>query len=124
MKRDRTWLNLLLGLVLLVQGLAVAAAPRGVASRAPAATEAASMPAHCPDMAAPGEASDPAGPSCCDASCPDMTTCALGHSAAAITIGPIGIRPADTFGTSPPGPFPLARAPGSPLRPPNPLLHA
>jgi hypothetical protein len=124
MKRDRTWLNLLLGLVLLVQGFAVAAAPRGMARHATPAAEAASMPAHCPGMAASGEASDHAGPSCCDESCPDMTTCALGHYAAAIAIGPIGVRHADPFGVSLPGPVPLTRAPGSPLRPPNLLLHA
>ena len=82
MKRYRTLISVLLGLVLLVQGFAVSAAPR--ASLSSAATAHAEMQmkgdAPCPMMM--GEASGKQAPSCCNATCPDMTTCALGHIAA------------------------------------------
>jgi hypothetical protein len=58
MRRYRTLLCALLGLVFLLQGMAVSAAP----------TMTADTP--CQDY------------SCCDAACPNMSTCALGHIAA------------------------------------------
>lgn len=82
MKRYRTLLSVLLGLVLLLQGLAVSAAPY-IAAAAPAEAEMAmDMPCH-------GQMSEKAGKqdrSCCSSTCPDMTTCALGHLAASVSV--------------------------------------
>ncbi len=79
MKRYRTLLSVLLGLVLLVQGVAVAAAPYAMLFDADPVvmTMDADMPCH-------GQAasdSEQSGSSCCDAVCPDMTSCMLGHLA-------------------------------------------
>lgn len=68
-----------MGLVLLVQGVAVSAAiPAAISeSTSPAITMDADMPCH-------GQAEDAAGQdnsSCCDADCPDMTSCMLGQLA-------------------------------------------
>lgn len=115
MKRQRKWLSLVLGAVLLVQGFAVAAGPLGgLAAEQAVATEAA-PPCHEP-------ATDETPSSCCDADCPDMTSCMLGH---------FTTTPAFELAASPsPGetlrPIParvLSRAPTSLLRPPI-SLHA
>jgi hypothetical protein len=114
MKRHRMWLSLLLGLVLLVQGVAVSAAP-DIASKSDtvAMTVGADMPCH-------GQMGDQASndsASCCDAQCPDMTSCMLGHLA---LIAHFQLTtphaPAEL-----PGLIPiriLTRFPSSPLRPP------
>lgn len=107
--RTRTWLAALLGLLLLLQGYAVAAAPRASAAEAPCPMHAQGLP-------------DAAQPDCCDADCPSMATCLLAHFVAipelALAIVPAADeRPA----------FMAARAragnPASPLRPPI-ALHA
>lgn len=87
MKRFRTLLSVLLGLVLLVQGFAVSAAPR---AKLPAETPAsASVMADMPCHGQTAMHADDAGkkpPSCCNENCPDMTTCALGHLASVATV--------------------------------------
>jgi hypothetical protein len=75
MKMLRPLLNVVLGLSLLVQGF-------GVAAQVPAAAEdvtqvaAAQMPCH---DGAHDQAANPA--SCCNADCPDMAGCVIGHLA-------------------------------------------
>jgi hypothetical protein len=80
MKRHRTWLSVLLGLVLLVQGMAVAAAPYAMlfGSDPVAMTMDADMPCHGQQAVSD---SGQSGSSCCNADCPDMTSCMLGHLA-------------------------------------------
>lgn len=80
MKRYRTLISVLLGLMLLVQGFAVSAAPRAMQADATHAemTAKSEMPCHMKM----GDSSGKQLPSCCNASCPDMTTCAFGHIAA------------------------------------------
>ena len=87
MKRCRTLLSVLLGLVLLAQGFAVSAAPRAKLSEsAPAsASVVADMPCNGQKALKQDETGKPHR-SCCNASCPDMTTCALGHLASATTV--------------------------------------
>lgn len=92
MKRYRTLLTVLLGLVLLLQGLAVSAAPYAKVAD-PAEAEMAmdmEMPCH-------GQMSEKSGKqvrSCCSSTCPDMTTCALGHIVAAIDVMTVTLPPA------------------------------
>lgn len=84
MKRHRTLLSVLLGLVLLVQGYAVSAAPHAKLSDAAGALVTAQVKTPCHAQQADME--DAAGEQqrpCCNVGCPDMTTCALGHIAAA-----------------------------------------
>lgn len=118
MKRSRTWLTWLLGLVLLAQGYAVAAAPRiSLGSNLPHSSAVmADMPCHA-SMAMKHGQKGKARPSCCNESCPDMTTCALGHlasvAAAELTVPPavqesVHVVPSRIE----------ARAASSPLRPP------
>ena len=81
MKRHRTLLSVVLGLVLLVQGVAVAAAPYDLVTDSDpvAMTMDSGMPCH-----EQGQKADDAaqgGSSCCDADCPDMTSCMLSHVA-------------------------------------------
>lgn len=87
MKRYRTLISVLLGVVLLVQGAAVSAAPRAKLSAevSALASAMADMPCHAQKAMT---ADDPGKPdhSCCNASCPDMTTCALGHLASVGTV--------------------------------------
>lgn len=87
MKRFRTLLSVLLGLVLLVQGFAVSAAPHAKPSEgAPAsASVMADMPCHAQKTMKQDD-SGKQDRACCNASCPDMTTCALGHLAAVATV--------------------------------------
>lgn len=108
MLKLRPFLTALLGLMLWVQGLAIAAAPIAVAGAAANAVE---MPCH--DSAA----SDGAPFDCCDSDCPDMAGCVIGHfagipaaaatvaSAAQAAVAPRGWSPQTTI-------LPL------PLRPP------
>jgi len=113
-KRGRTWLAAMLGLLLLLQGHAVAAAPYLAADAAAMAmTMAADAP--CPMHAQDRDGSPQ--PDCCNADCPSMATCLLGHFAAMPELA-ILIAPA-------PGVVPVFRAtrattrnPASPLRPP------
>ena len=79
MKRYRTGLSVLLGLVFLVQGVAVSAAPYAKSSKADAVvmTMDADMPCH--GQMDDRIANDPA--TCCNADCPDMSSCMLIHLA-------------------------------------------
>jgi hypothetical protein len=79
MQRHRTLVSLLLGLILLVQGYAVSAAPVAQV-RAAAMTGMAAM-ADMPCHAKMAKGSAKQMPPCCNADCPDMTTCMLGHLA-------------------------------------------
>ena len=74
MKRHRPLIAAFLGLMLCVQGLAIAAAPVDLA--ADEAESAMEMPCH-------GESADVAACDCCDGDCPDMASCAIGHFFAA-----------------------------------------
>lgn len=87
MKRFRTLLSVLLGLVLLLQGFAVSAAPRAkLTAEAPAsASVMADMPCHA-QKAVKSDDSSKQGRACCNVGCPDMTTCALGHLASVATV--------------------------------------
>ena len=78
MKRHRPLLSAVLGLMLCVQGLAIAAAPvDGVEAQAESAAESAmAMPCH-------GDSAASAPCDCCDGDCPDMASCAIGHFFAA-----------------------------------------
>lgn len=71
-----------LGLVLLVQGFAVSIAPRASLSEDAVATVSTmtGMPCH-GQIAAQADETGDQRLSCCDETCPDMTTCALGHLA-------------------------------------------
>jgi|TARA_R110000822_G_scaffold126082_11_gene261270 hypothetical protein len=82
MKRARTWLSFLLGLVVLVQGFAVAAAPRFMLGEdsAPQMASIGEMPCHA-NKATSSRVDDAPAESCCSADCPNMTTCMLGHMA-------------------------------------------
>jgi len=88
MKSLRPLLSAVLGLALLVQGVAVAAtphAPKAAAAAAAAQSAPASeMPCH-----GKSQAAKPAAKAicpCCDGDCPDMSGCASGHFAAVPTI--------------------------------------
>src|ERR1051326_7884852 len=69
MRRHRTWISILLGLVLVLQGFAVSAATRAPMAKAAAMADA---PCHGHSDAMKSRHN------CCDESCPDMTSCALG----------------------------------------------
>lgn len=77
----RTLLSVLLGLVLLLQGFALSAAPLGLPDAE--MTQAAADTPPCHGAQPPQTDADGSTLSCCDADCPDMTRCALGHFAAA-----------------------------------------
>lgn len=113
MKRFRPALNLIVGLLLLVQGVAAAStsvAPLDAAD--PAADVAmAAMPCH-GDMSAGASES-----SCCDADCPNMAACAMGHIATASMHGFDAVaasQPVQSLSVL----APVALAPPSLLRPP------
>lgn len=95
----RTWLSVLLGAVLLVQGFAVSAASHAGFADAPAAQalEMVDMPCHGQKRQADkADAADSQERACCNAGCPDMTTCALGHLASVATVSvtlPPPVRP-------------------------------
>lgn len=93
MTRIRTHISFLLGLLLLVQGMAVAAAPMMAMTTAKAQVTAiaertaeAAMPCH-EQKAEPVKAEEtkPACP-CCDGDCPDMQACAGAQPAMASAI--------------------------------------
>ncbi|PXV63711.1 hypothetical protein [Sinimarinibacterium flocculans] len=118
MNRIRTLLSMLLGLVLLAQGIAVSAAPRASLSAAPAlsATVMADMPCH-GQMASQADEMGEQQPSCCDENCPDMTTCALGHLASVAMVSLALPQPAGVGrGLTPV--IAASRTTGSLLRPP------
>ncbi|SFF66835.1 hypothetical protein SAMN04488120_12112 [Fontimonas thermophila] len=117
MNRLRTGLSVLMGLVLLLQGLAVSAAPHARRAEVTAALAAAADPP-CHRQKAPAKAEPPA--SCCDEDCPHMARCLLGQLAPAVTLcmsvpPPARTEPgaASLFSTSP--------LPRALLRPPIPL---
>lgn len=78
--RHRPLVNLLLGLVFLVQGYAVAAGPAGAITPPPDSATTAPVPP-CHDM--PETLASDERTSCCDAGCPHMAACALGHASVA-----------------------------------------
>jgi len=113
-KRGRTWLSTMLGLLLLLQGYAVAAAPNlAPQAAATAMTMAADEP--CP-MHAQDRDSSPQ-PDCCNTDCPSMATCLLGHFAAMPDLA-ILIAPAPTVVPAFQATRATSRNPASPLRPP------
>jgi len=89
MKTLRPWLSAVVGLALLVQGLAFASAPFGTASGAPVAAAAVAamdeMPCH--GDAQPDTVDAAAACACCDDGCADMGGCAYGQLAAGPSIG-------------------------------------
>lgn len=86
METMRPWLSAVLGLALLVQGLAFAAAPVDTTNAVPAATEAvAAEPCH--GDAQPDTVDAAAACPCCDSGCADMGGCAFGQLAAGPSIG-------------------------------------
>ncbi|HEY1077177.1 MAG TPA: hypothetical protein VGE51_10855 [Fontimonas sp.] len=116
MRRTRTLLSVLLGLMLLVQGVAVSAAP--YENFADAASTQLAAPQDPPCHGGMSGESAPQHPSCCDASCPDMTSCALGHLATAIDRFALALPPA-TPTVQRPTPVQAASGPlATPLRPP------
>jgi len=110
MTRLRPFIHAILGLVLLVQGFAVAAADRRIDLSNPDATVASeqAMPCHDGMSGAAG---------CCEADCPDMASCALSHIATAPAATPLVARPA-ARPISTPTLMSSAAAPRSLLRPP------
>jgi len=116
MQRHRTLISILLGIVLLAQGFAVSSVPRAKWSE-PSQVEIGAMAmADMPCHAQKADQADPARP-CCDASCPDMTTCALGHLAGVATMSVVlsqMMRETPVFTSV----RVQARALASPLRPP------
>jgi hypothetical protein len=77
MRRSSTFIHLLVGLALLLQGMAASAASLPQAQRDQAAMEMSAMDdMHCP-MDAAGSGTD-TQKSCCDHSCPDMASCFTG----------------------------------------------
>lgn len=122
MNQIRTLLSMFLGLVLLVQGLAVSAAPRvSLAEDAAKVSAMAELPCHGQMAASLDETGEPQ-PSCCDENCPDMTTCVLGHLASAAVVSLDLMRPAPAeHGFTPV--IAVSRRAASLLRPPI-ALHA
>lgn len=114
----RILLSMFLGLVLLVQGFAVSAAPRAKLSEGTPASASVmvDMPCHA-QMAMKQDDSGKQERSCCNASCPDMTTCALGHLAAA-TLVTVSVPPAAQAESRVTPVRIEARTLNSPLRPP------
>lgn len=78
MKRHRPLLSAVLGLMLCVQGLAIAAAPVDVAAAQAESTADSAMAMPCHGDSAAGAPCD-----CCDGDCPDMASCVIGHFFAA-----------------------------------------
>ncbi|MGH8458602.1 MAG: hypothetical protein ACRESV_04575 [Nevskiales bacterium] len=115
MKRHRTLLSVLLGLVLLVQGVAVSAAPLAMFSESGQTTVSMNADMPCHGQMDDQAVTDPA--SCCDADCPDMTSCMLGHLAFANTVHASTPHSPDEFQQLIPVRV-ITRAPSSLLRPP------
>jgi hypothetical protein len=115
MKRHRTGLSLMLGLVLLVQGVAVSAAPSALFIDADPVvmTMDSDMPCH-------GQMDDQAvndSSSCCDADCPDMTSCMLGQLAINASFQLTTLYTPDAVPHLVPAPA-IIRSPPTFLRPP------
>lgn len=81
MNRFRPALNAILGLLLMVQGVAVASTEMAMPALGDTASTMAAMPCH-GDQNSGGEPQ-----SCCDSDCPNMASCALGHLAVASAQG-------------------------------------
>jgi hypothetical protein len=90
LKRHPLWIAVPLGLLLLLQALAVAAAPIRGDGADNGDTPMTMSPCH-GDANASGDT--PAAAECCDADCPHMAACALGHLAAPATLLPLMVRP-------------------------------
>ncbi len=110
--RHRLWIALPMGLLLLLQALAVAAAPIRGDGTDDGGTAMMLSPCH-DDAAATGDTAATAD--CCDADCPHMAACALGHLAAATPVVAVLARP--------PAATVAARADRLTLRPPTPQLR-
>jgi hypothetical protein len=113
----KSLLKLVLVLLLLTQGVAIASSPAKSEVKLPHAVQA--LPCHgmSADMAMPKTEASAKSAACCDASCPDMTSCAL--SSAALPTPPAFTLPlanrtvaAPDVDVYPPAPV------GSRLRPP------
>ncbi|ULQ46652.1 hypothetical protein JN531_016345 [Flagellatimonas centrodinii] len=91
LKRHPLWIAVPLGLLLLLQALAVAAAPISGDGADDGDTPMTMSPCH-GDANASGDT--PAAAECCDADCPHMAACALGHLAAATPMVASLARPA------------------------------
>lgn len=113
MKRFRPALNAVIGLLFMVQGVAVASAEITPLDAGDISAEASAAAVPCHGDQTGGTDLD----SCCDADCPNMAACALGHIAAAsaqsvpIAAAQHPLRAATVLP-------PLASAPPSHLRPP------
>lgn len=130
--RTRSGLCALLGLILLLQGWALAASPRTSINAADDASVAAALalatigcPAHRTAPTAGGlyGHAPSSSPSCCDAACPDMLNCALGQLTVASPVPTGSVQlpqtPRPALATAQRRP----QAPGRLLRPPI-QLHA
>jgi hypothetical protein len=119
MKRYRTGISVLLGLVLLVQGVAVSAAPCTMihesAADAAVMTMDADMPCHGQEEEVVAEAAN--DQSCCDIDCPNMGNCMLGHAAINASFLLTSVHSPDAVPSQAPVPV-IAQAPVSLLRPP------
>lgn len=122
MKPLRPWLHAVLGLALLVQGVAWASAP--VASAPPAPVEQAAavdeMPCHGAAQApAPESAATATAPcACCDGGCVDMSGCAFGHLAAVAAAYRVHLAPVHDAAIATPDRVPASVSLPSLLRPP------
>lgn len=76
MRSFRPLIHVLLALVFLVQGIGVASAGLSLANE-PSPAQAEAVPCHGAMADAMASSSKPDQPSCCNAACPDMLTCAL-----------------------------------------------
>lgn len=121
MKRYRPLLSVLLGLMLLVQGFAVSAAPKAKWPDAAHVQNAAQaeMPCHAQKaVKVKSEQTSKSDRSCCNAGCPDMSTCALGHFTIASKLSVV-LPNADRAMPSFTPVRIVVRAPTSLLRPPS-----
>jgi hypothetical protein len=120
MKRHRTGISVLLGLVLLVQGVAVSAAPCSMVHETPDAASVMTMDA---DMPCHGQADESVVAevandlSCCDIDCPNMGNCMLGHAAINASFALTSEHSPDAVPSQVPVQV-IAQAPVSLLRPP------
>jgi hypothetical protein len=106
--RFRPLLTAVLGLMLCVQGMAIAAAP----------VELPADPASSMEMPCHGDVStDVAACDCCDGDCPDMAGCAIGHFAGVPALALSFIAPSQGASASATW-APKTAAPPFPLRPP------
>jgi hypothetical protein len=120
MRRIRSVLSVALGLLLVAQGFAVAAAEYRTTAAEPAQAQAVQADAAMPCHGGPTPPEDSA--SCCDSDCPNMTTCVLGHLAVAAPLHVDSTPVSQEFAAGRAAP-PMAATPQTLLRPPI-ALHA